>query len=744
MSRFWLGGDVGPSGSLLWAAEPWVLALAVGLAVVAMALAVWSGRGSRRGRAGRWLEAGAWAICLALTVISLGDPVWQEESGREEPGRVIVLVDGSRSMGVRDGEGPRSDRVSQVLDTLGSDLDIFTFDSDLRAGEPAGWTGRDTNLGAALSAAADRYLGQPVQGVVVITDGLDRGALRRAVSQGETVVPDLPGPVTFYQVGEATELHDLSIDDVVAGGFAFLRTPFALKAQVRGMPGQRTTVTLRREGRMVAEEPVVMDDEGRGTVRFEAIPTRVGRSVWEVAVPVIAGDAVPGNNAFPVVIRVVRDRTRVLQVSGAPSYDQKFLRLFLKEDPSVDLVSFFILRTHEDFGAGWHSNELSLIAFPYERLFSEELASFDLVVLQNFNYKPYFERGSNVLLDNIANYVREGGALVMIGGDRSFDLAEYAGTAIADVLPVKLGVAGPKTDGRVFQPVLTDAGAVHPVTRLAGTRDASRDIWRRLPGMDGLNLSRGIKDDAAVLLQHPTLRADGSPMPVLAVREVGEGRSMALMVDASWRWSFSEAARGHGNQAYLRFWKGALRWLVADPDERRVVVSPSRENVMLGDPVQLRIRVRDTGYGPIAGTPVEGTVMGPSGTASSFEVVTDATGEAVTAFTPSARGAHRVLVRAGTGAADEAETVFSVSARDPELEEIAPDARFLSQLAALYGDRGAYRGPKDTDPPLLDTQAVRKVHDRKQTSLAAPPLSALLFALLASLSWWVRRQAGAR
>ena len=230
----------------------------------------------------------------------------------------------------------------------------------------------------------------------------------------------------------------------------------------------------------MAEEPVLLDETGHGRVKFEATPNRVGRSVWEVSVPVVAGDAVPGNNVFPVVVRVVRDRTRVLQVSGAPSYDQKFLRLFLKEDPSVDLVSFFILRTHEDFGAGWHSQELSLIAFPYERLFNEDLSSFDLVVLQNFNYAPYFERSSSVLLDNIARYVRQGGALVMVGGDRSFDLAEYAGTSIADVLPVKLGVESPKTDARAFRPSLTKAGEVHPVTRLAGTTAASVATWGRL------------------------------------------------------------------------------------------------------------------------------------------------------------------------------------------------------------------------------------------------------------------------
>ena len=87
----------------------------------------------------------------------------------------------------------------------------------------------------------------------------------------------------------------------------------------------------------------------------------------------------------------------------------------------MDLVSFFILRTREDFRSGWAADELSLIEFPYERLFTEDLDTFDLVVLQNFNYRPYFSNGRDDLLLNIATYVRQGGALVMTGGDRSFD-----------------------------------------------------------------------------------------------------------------------------------------------------------------------------------------------------------------------------------------------------------------------------------------------------------------------------------
>ncbi|MDP6931504.1 MAG: glutamine amidotransferase, partial [Myxococcota bacterium] len=416
-----------------------------------------------------------------------------------------------------------------------------------------------------------------------------------------------------------------------------------------------------------------------------------------------------------------------------------------KEDPSVDLVSFFILRTHQDFGAGWDSEELSLIAFPYERLFTTDLPTFDLVVLQNFNYEPYFSFRADTLLENLAQYVRDGGALVMIGGDRSFDLAGYANTPLAEVLPVQLGENALMSDETQFRPDLTAAGRMHPITRLSGSSDESLAAWERLPAMDGLNLTGSAMPGASVLLTHPLLRVGDEPRPVLAVREVEKGRTMALTVDSSWRWSFSEAGTGRGNQAYLRFWKNAMRWLVADPDDRRVVVQPSRENVLLGERVRLVVKVRDADFEPVEGARVEGFIKGPDGEVESFEAVTDGSGEASTLVQPETRGAHRVEVQVaeGRGASQgRAETVFGVSTRNPELVEIHPDGAFLQDLATRYG--GTYRAPGDLEPPRQDPEAGREVLERNEVKLAAAPWVALLFGGLSSLAWWLRRRAGAR
>ena len=117
--------------------------------------------------------------------------------------------------------------------------------------------------------------------------------------------------------------------------------------------------------------------------------------------------------------------------------------------------------------------------------------------------------------------------------------------------------------------------------------------------MDGVNRVASLKSNAARLLQHPTAKDDaGQPLSVLSVQEIEQGRVMALNVDSSWRWSYSEALEGEGNQAYLRFWKNALRWLIADPDDAQAVIQPSRENTLLGEEMTLSFRTRNTAYLP--------------------------------------------------------------------------------------------------------------------------------------------------
>jgi uncharacterized membrane protein len=740
-----LGGALGAEGTLVFTTPEWLVVLA---AVGAAAVVVLAAIGRRP--APTWVaEVVATALAAVGVVVALAGPVWVEEEGRTEEGRVVLLVDGSASMGVLDGGAPRSDQVQAIVDHVADEVgavERFTFGGDLSVGLPTGYDLPDTDLEGALDTLAERLAGEQLAGIVVVTDGLDRGLLRKGWLADEAVAPSLQGPLTVYQVGAPGELTDLAVRSIDAGGFAFIRSPFRITAQLQGLgyEGRSVPVTLTRDGGAVTSRDVLIGDDGTAEVSFEVVAEDAGRFAYAVQVPVYEGDAVPANNVMPVVVRVVRDRIRVLQVAGAPSWDVKFMRRFLKGDPSVQLVSFFILRTRADVTVAYDDRELSLIQFPYERLFDQDLWTFDAVIFQNFDYQPYFGFQSRRLLDNLKDYVEDGGAFVMVGGDRSFSLGKYGGTSIAEVLPVEVSDTPQPPDEAPFRPVLTEEGARHPITRLAADPSENRLWWERMVELDGTNVPLGLRDDATMLLSHPSrTAADGKPLPVLSVREVGEGRTMALTVDASWRWSLSEAAEGRGNQAYLRFWKNALRWLMKDSTTARVTVDTPRENYAVGEQVRLVVGARDAGFAALPAADVVVTVDN-EGRETVHEGRTGPDGELALPVEVTRSGTHRVRAEVSVDgrAVGIANTVFAVTTRDPELDEVSPDTAFLRWLTDAVG--GELHLPGDLGPVLTDPDAGRVVNDRRETPLWRAPGLALWVAWFAGVAWWLRRRVGLR
>src|SRR6185312_7387445 len=159
-----------------------------------------------------------------------------------------------------------------------------------------------------------------------------------------------------------------------------------------------------------------------------------GQFVYTVSVTVLPGEAVTANNSRSFVLKVIRDRMRVLLVVGRPSWDERFLRGLLKQDPNVDLVSFFILRSStNNTKAG--ENELSLIPFPVREIFHDQLKTFDVVIFQNFAHRDRaYASQVDQFLPDIRDYVLEGGAFAMIGGENSFGDGHYNDTELADIL----------------------------------------------------------------------------------------------------------------------------------------------------------------------------------------------------------------------------------------------------------------------------------------------------------------------
>lgn len=545
--------------------------------------------------------------------------------------KVVVLVDESASMALRDAPAPDEDETVRhermeafweasksartqwtedglQIDVRGFDTESRPYPTDVAETLDVEPDGGGSDLARAITelAETDPVRNTPLVGVVVLSDGLV--AKDTASDQHvEAVAKSLGVPITTVSVG-APALVDVSVADVAAGEFAFVENVAEFEATIiaHGLDGERTRVELRRNGEVMSTQPLTLSSDGvPQKVRFEVAPDRVGQFVYEIAVPELEGEATVDNNRRAFVVKVLRDKVRVLHVAGRPDWDVRALRTLLRRDPNVELLSYYILRGFDDISREDATAPLSLIPFPTDELFEEQLGSFDLVILHNFDAVQHHVAQ---YVDNMAQYVVDGGALVLIGGDLGLADGGYADPAMAALLPVETRRPS-RLEHENFRPSLTEAGARHPITAWLGS--SASGGWADLPELDNYNpLSmspRSATIGATALLVHPTATdRNGQPRPLLAVAEPGKGRTLVLGTGSTWRLGFApDLPLIDGARPYDLLWLGAVRWLLRDDTSGRLTLETDRPRYRVGEPVELRAKAMSASYAPEPDVPVE-------------------------------------------------------------------------------------------------------------------------------------------
>ncbi|MCX5742079.1 MAG: glutamine amidotransferase [Proteobacteria bacterium] len=760
---------------------PWGrLGLALGGAIV-IAIVALAWRASRN--AAPWRRAmliGLRAGAAVAALVMFLEPAVELRNVAREPNRVAILIDDSKSMSLAETAGgpTRIARVRALLaasaDALAAwrkdhELDLYTFSETTNPTSLAALAddeakGKATAIRKALEYVRGRYEGRDLAGIVLISDGAATGGFGDDAGDGANrdFLRGLDTRVHTIWAGRPG-LQDVAIAKVMADEFAFVRTVVRIDAVIRttGLPARQVPVTLSTDGQPLRQKLVDLPaGDADVKVTFEITPPRVGRYVYEVGVPVVAGEAVPSNNTKSFVVRVIRDKIRVLQVAGQPSWDVRALRQMLKSNPNVDLISFFILRTQDDVSLV-PNDEMSLIPFPTRELFEQQLPSFDLIILQNFEYLPY---GIGDYLENIRSYVEGGGGLAMLGGATSFSSGGYYGTPVAAALPVEL--FGPFDPGAIldtqkFTPMLTDAGLVHPVTALRYSQDDNRAAWKGLPQLEGVNIIKGAKPDAIVLATHPRLRTTaGKPMPVIVAGEYGKGRSLAVTTDTLWRLGFVAAARpGDDGRQYTRFWESSMRWLIQDPDLRNLHVDTDAVEYLPNAPIRVAVRLLGRDYQPLPHGAVKLVVQRGADPAhaetvpgTEVELTTSEDGTAVHELAGLPAGVYRVIGKAvlasgggppGTpGREVDATDIFLVREGGTELDRPVGDPATLAEISQVSG--GETLGPIDRLPENLgfDPPRIVRVDRRTDVELWSRPGLLVLVITLLGLEWLLRQRSG--
>ncbi|MBO6853614.1 MAG: hypothetical protein JJ872_07605 [Marivivens sp.] len=522
---------------------PWLVIGILGAAMLVFALfGQWRGLGGAKFR----LLAGS------VVLAALANPALRLEERDPLPDIVIAVVDRSSSQELGDRPLQRESAVSGIRDAVAE-----RANTDLRVVEVLDGEGdAGTRLMAALQQALAAEPAGRVAGVFLITDGQLHDL---------TAAPDfIPAPMHVILTGNADDFdRRLTVRDAPA--FAILGEPFRMILRIDAFGNDAEALaetivplTISVDG----GEPLHFDVSLNEDIEVPVSLPHAGMNVLQFNTPTVEGELTDRNNSAVVQINGVRDRLRVLLVSGVPHPGERTWRNLLKSDSSVDLVHFTILRPpgKQD---GTPVTELSLIAFPTRELFVEKIDEFDLIILDRYKRRGLLP-GS--YFDNIRRYVEEGGALLVAAGP------DFAGPESVFRSPLETILPGIPT-ARVFErevlPKLTDVGTRHPVTGGLAGGDLVEPDWGRWLRQ----VEVAAREDTRVVLEG----VDGAPLLMLG--DAGEGRVALLASDQAWLWD--RGYDGGGPQAELL--RGLAHWLMKEPEleEEALWVEPSGQTMRI-------------------------------------------------------------------------------------------------------------------------------------------------------------------
>lgn len=498
-----------------------VVALALGaLAVVGLGLAL-----RQRGALLR-------ALGLGLIVLALLDPSLVREDRTPLRQVVAVVLDRSGSQTI----GERTTQTDKAAAELESRLKALgNVDVRMIEGGRNGADADGTQLFSALNAGLADVPAEQIAGVFLVTDGIVHDIPADAKALG------FKAPLHALITGHEGE-RDRRIELVEAPRFGIVGKDqtIALKVLDTDNRGEPVTLDVRRDGNPIATVQASVGETIRVPVKIE----HGGRNVVELEVAALPGELTTLNNKAVVSIDGVRDKLKVLLVSGEPHQGERMWRNLLKSDANVELVHFTILRPPEKQD-GTPISELSLIAFPTADLFGRKIKDFDLIIFDRYSNQSVLPP---IYLDNIVRYVREGGALMLAAGP---DFAHSEGLFFSPIGRI----APARPDGTLietgFRAQVTTDGQKHPVTRGLIGADKQPPAW-----------SPWFRQVSAHIRRGTTIMGGAEDKPVLVLSREGKGRVAELLSDQMWLW-----ARGYdGGGPYLDLSRRLAHWLMKEPD----------------------------------------------------------------------------------------------------------------------------------------------------------------------------------
>jgi hypothetical protein len=606
-------------------------------------------------------------------------------------------------------------------------VDQFTWVDHLAATNPV------TAIGDTLREVMNRKRGQPLAGVLLVTDGANNSGSQPR--EAAALLRQEGVPLYIYGVG-ITSPRDIIVGNLFAPDVTFVKdeVPITVRVRSQGLNGETADLTLKLGGETVAKKSITFSSDGEQVVPMRFTPQTQGEFDLEASIEPRPDETVSDNNSRVHRIRIVDAKIKVLLVDQSPRWEFRYLQAMLLRDRRVELKCFLV---EGDPAIARGENTPYLAQFPSKK---DDLFQYDLVIFGDVDPKSI----SSAQLDNLNELVSKfGGALVMVAGKR-FSPHAYRRSVIEKMLPVEFDSSA--LESAALDPVaekptrlqLTAAGRANAMLRLSDKDDENADLWKQLPPVYWVAKVARPKPAAEVLLVDPDPARESrfGKMPVIALQQYGLGQVMYVGTDNTWRWR-----KNVGDIYYTTLWgqiaqRVSLQRLLGG--SKRTQLTTDRQNYLTGERISVYARLYGVGFEPIQEPAVKGlyglkNVQGPKLEAT-MRPIPEQAGLYRAEFVAGAAGNYEFSVEQDPNTPLD----FSVTEPKYELGETAMNDTMLKEIAATTG--GAFFREEDLHKlPETISRKTERVRSPLEVELWSSPLYFLLLLGVVTAEWVLRK-----
>lgn len=545
-------------------------------------------------------------FCLFLV---LSEPILTLAKKYTQKPIVALLVDISKSMNLKGTEVKRKDELQNLLkddvfDKISSQAELKAFgfsDSLLPLDIKVKLTdslGSATSLGEAIKSVEEKLAEENLKGIVILSDGANNlGEDPILAAEAKSI------PIYTSGIGEYIPPKDVSIERIIYNDIAYVgdNLPIQVDISQTGFDNLKIPVSIEEQKKALAQQNLSLGKSGATqSVDLSITPEEVGLHQYQLTIPVLKEETVGENNQRSFTIKVLKNKIKILLITGNLNWEYTFLERSLKRDKNIEMETLVYGKERQPI----------LGRFPQGE---RELSSFDILILVD---PPRFilSEHKKEIEDFIFN---KGGSTLFLLGKEFMDSQAF--TEIPSLLPFDLSGRNITFISAPLNLKLTEEGKLHPVTRLVENLEENLKTWSDLPPFLGEAILGSVTKDATILAGFQNPSNPDVFSPGITVKNYGKGKVMATTVTPFWRWDFLLWGIGKDNQIYQSFWNNSVRWLVVREDMDLINLVTDKRIYKGGERITFQAKIFDQNYQKIKDASVVVNIKGDA--SSDSEVV---------------------------------------------------------------------------------------------------------------------------